>query len=223
MVIGKRHDAHEKLKPHNVPMVMLGAAFLWFGWFGFNAGSAGGASPLASQAFINTQLAAATAGATWMLVEKLVDGAPSAAGIASGIVAGLVGVTPACGFVQNYAAFLIGMITAVVCFFCMKLKTKIGVDDTLDSWAIHGCGGIVGCLMTGLFASKDINVFAGGFYYGEMLFAYQLLACVISASYSFVGTAIILLVLKYTIGLRIPEDAEREGIDVSEHGGKSYQ
>jgi ammonium transporter, Amt family len=219
MVLGKRYDASEPMKPSNVPMVMFGAALLWFGWFGFNAGSAGGASGLASHAFFNTQLAAATAGLMWILLEKLTGGQPTAAGLASGIVVGLVAITPGCGFVHIYAAFLFGVLATPVCFFAQKFKSKIGIDDTLDAWALHGVGGIMGSLLTGLFATKDVNFATGGFYYGEKLFGLQLLGVTISASFSFFGTLIIMLALKYTIGVRIADDMEKAGIDVSEHGG----
>lgn len=222
LVLGKRYNAGEPLKPHNVPLVMMGASFIWFGWFGFNAGSAAAASGLASHAFLCTHLAAASAGVTWMILEKVTGGQPTAAGLASGVVAGLVAITPGCGFVHFYAAFLFGILTAPVCFFMMKLKSRMGIDDTLDAFALHGCGGVVGSLLTGLFATKDINAVAGGFYYGEMQFGLQLLGVVISAAYSFFGTLIIMLVLKYTIGVRVSDEKERVGIDVSEHGGKSY-
>lgn len=218
LVLGKRYKAGEPSKPHNVPMVMLGASLLWFGWFGFNAGSAGAASGLAAHAFFNTQLAAATAGLSWIATEKLTGSNPSAAGIAAGAVAGLVAITPACGFVHNYAAFVFGLLVSPICFFAQKLKTKIGVDDTLDAFALHGVAGIFGSLMTGLFATTDVNAAYGGFYYGEKLFGFQLLGVVVSASFSFFGTLAIMLLLKFTVGIRIAEDMEKEGIDVSEHG-----
>lgn len=223
LVLGKRYDAGEPLRPSNVPMVMFGAALLWFGWFGFNAGSAGGATGLAAHAFFNTQLCAATSGLVWILLEKLTGGQPSAPGIASGIVVGLVAITPGCGFVHIYAAFLFGIITTPVCFFAQKFKSKIGIDDTLDAFALHGVGGIMGSLLTGLFATKDVNFAAGGFYYGEKLFGLQLLGVTVSASFSFFGTLIIMLALKYTIGVRINDEMEKAGIDVSEHGGNKNQ
>jgi len=220
IVLGKRYKHSEPVKPHNIPMVMLGVSLIWFGWFGFNAGSAGGATGLAAHAFFNTQLAAATAGLMWIFMEKITGGAPSAAGIASGAVAGLVAITPGCGFVHYYAAFLFGVLTVPVCFFAQKFKSKIGIDDTLDAFALHGVAGIMGSLLTGLFATKDVNFAAGGFYYGEKQFGLQLLGVVVSASFSFFGTLIIMLGLKYTIGVRISEDMEKEGIDSSEHGIK---
>ena len=221
LVLGKRYNAGEPMKPSNVPMVMLGASLLWLGWFGFNAGSAGGSYDLASVAFFNTQLAAASAGLTWILLEKLTGGQPSAPGIASGIVVGLVAITPGCGFVHYYAAFLFGVIATPVCFFAQKYKSKLGIDDTLDAFALHGVGGIMGSLLTGLFATTDVNFAAGGFYYGEKLFGLQLLGVTISALFSFFGTLIIMLGLKYTIGVRVSEETEKAGIDTSEHGAKN--
>jgi len=202
------------------PWSCLAPLFCGFGWFGFNAGSAGGASPLASHAFFNTQLTAATAGLVWITLEKLTGGQPSAPGLASGVVAGLVAITPGCGFVHYYAAFLFGILATPVCFFAQKYKSKLGVDDTLDAFALHGVGGIMGSLLTGLFATKDVNFATGGFYYGEKLFGLQLLGVTVSASFSFFGTLAIMLALKYTIGVRISEDLEKEGIDASEHGAK---
>jgi len=237
LVLGKRYNHGEPIKPHNIPMTMLGAALLWFGWFGFNAGSAGGTgnpggvpnipgssvgNNLATQAFFNTQLATATAGITWILVEKAVGLPMSGAGMASGIVAGLVAITPACGFIDTYAAFLVGLFVSPACFAALKLKGKCGIDDTLDSFAIHGIGGIVGASMAGLFASDAVNLQNGGFYGDGQRFGVELLGILVASSFSFFGTVVIMLCLKFTIGIRIDEEKERGGIDLSEHGGKSY-
>lgn len=233
LVVGKRHDYGKPVKPHNVPMVIIGASLLWFGWFGFNAGSAGGAAgtvpgdvlnTLAGTAFINTHIAAGMAAFTWMLCEKLVDSSPTAAGAASGIVAGLVAITPACGFVTPWASTIIGAVVSPFCYGAVKLKGKLGVDDTLDAWGIHGIGGVVGAFMTGLFADPAVNPFyAGAFYGNPKLLGYEIVAILVSASFSFVGSFIILKGLEKTIGVRISEDVETAGIDVSEHGGAAYQ
>lgn len=234
IVLGKRVNHHEKPKPHNVPLVMLGATLLWFGWFGFNAGSATGIAALngrdmpnnliATNAFMNTHLACATAALSWTLTEKFHTGSYSATGVASGIVAGLVAITPGCGFVMGYAAFLFGLVVSPVCYFTIVFMKKIAaVDDTLDSFALHGIGGMVGGWMTGLFAAPDVNSYSGGFYYNGRQFGVNVLGTIVSAGYSFVCTIIIMLALKYTIGVRIEEDHEREGIDLSEHGAKTFK
>jgi Amt family ammonium transporter len=229
MVLGKRYNASHEMKPHNTPLVVLGASLLWFGWFGFNAGSAGGAlngSPfasVASLAFINTHTATAAAALSWMFVEKFVAGAPTASGASAGAVAGLVAITPACGYVSMWSALIIGIVTPPVCIGGIWLKGKMGLDDTLDAFAVHGLGGVMGALLTGLFADPGLNYGVGAFYGNDgWLLAYQLAAVCTSATFSFVGTLIIMLVLKYTIGIRVSEDAEKMGIDLSEHGAKAY-
>ena len=234
LVLGKRKEYEKGIKPHNIPMVLIGATLLWFGWFGFNAGSAGGSAGatdfgedefngLASTAFINTHLAACMAAFTWAILEKIFDHAPTAAGAASGVVAGLVAITPACGFVLPWHSVIIGAIVSPFCYGAIKLKNFLGVDDTLDAWGIHGVGGIVGAFCTGLFATPQVNsLYAGAFYGFDLLLGYEVAACVVSASFSFVLSLVILLALDSTIGLRIPETAEVEGIDMSEHGGKAY-
>lgn len=220
-----------KQSPHNVPMVIIGTTLLWFGWFGFNAGSAagavaviGGETSFASLAFLNTHLAAASAALSWMAVEKIAGAQPSAVGAACGAVAGLVAVTPACGFVMPWAAVVIGLIVSPVCFAMVKLKEKIGYDDTLDAFAIHGVGGIVGSLLTGAFADETLALAVPALKNGRAnLVGYQAAAIAVSATFSFVVTALILLILKYSpLGLRISEEAESEGIDASEHGGAAY-
>jgi len=234
LVLGKRYNHSEKLHAHNIPMVIQGAAFIWFGWFGFNAGSAGGAAAaltgvgqangIASIAFLNTHVAACCGSLSWVLIEYLLEKRMTPSGAAAGAVAGLVAITPACGFVEVYAAVIFGLIVSPICYGAHALKTRMGIDDTLDSWALHGVGGMVGSILTGLFADPSVNFAAGGFYYdGGKLLGANLLGVVVSASYSFFGTLIIMFALKFTMGVRISDAKETEGIDVSEHGGKSYQ
>jgi Amt family ammonium transporter len=239
LVLGKRSTYGEEVKPHNVPLVVIGGSLLWFGWFGFNAGSAGGAAntngvwyaadgsilkynDLASVAFLNTHLAAASGSLTWMVVDKLYLKKITVVGAMAGAVAGLVAITPAAGFVDVWTSLIFGLVVSPICYFAGKFKTLIGVDDTLDSFALHGVGGMVGAFMTGLFATKGVNGFDGAFYGNNMLLAYNCAAIATCASFSFVLTLLIMLILKYTIGVRVDEQAEKEGIDVSEHGGKTY-
>jgi len=230
LVLGKRRNANEKVKPHNVPMVVIGTALLWFGWFGFNAGSAGGATSVtnnsvATIAFFNTHLATAAAAGSWMVVEKLVAGRPTAVGGCAGAVAGLVAITPACGYVMPWAAFIIGVVVSPFCYLAVMIKEKIGFDDTLDAFSIHGIGGVVGAFCTGLFATTAVNdlSFLGAFYGNPDQLAAQCEAIAVAASFSFFGTIAILLLLKYTMGIRVSEEAELAGLDVSEHGGAAYK
>lgn len=220
LVLGKTKAG--KTQPHNVPMVVIGTSFLWFGWFGFNAGSAVEASGKAATAFINTHLAASSAALTWMVVEKIAGKQPSAIGACSGAVAGLVAITPACGFVLPWHAIIFGIIVSPISYGFIVLKEKIGYDDTLDVFAIHGMGGVTGALLTGLFATTQVNFIDGAFYGNGPLFGYQLAEVVVAAVYSFFGTGAILLILKATLGIRISEENEKAGIDASEHGGAAY-
>jgi Amt family ammonium transporter len=222
LVLGKRQGYGEEVKPHNLPLVIIGAALLWFGWFGFNAGSAGGATGLASVAFLNTHLAAASAALSWMMTERIFAKKITPSGAAAGIVAGLVAITPAAGFVDVWTSLIFGLVVSPICYGAAKLKGKIGIDDTLDCFALHGVGGIVGAFMTGLFATKNINFANGSFYGNPEQVGWQLVGVIVSAAFSFVVSLLIMLGLKYTIGVRVSEDIEKEGIDVSEHGGKSY-
>ena len=232
LVLGKRREYGTPLKPHNVPMVVIGASLLWFGWFGFNAGSAGGAAGfsyndflnnLASFAFINSHLAAGVASFSWMVCEKLFDGTPTAAGAASGIVAGLVAITPGCGYVLPWAAVLFGLFVSPFCYAACKLRNKLQIDDTLDSWAVHGIGGMVGAFMTGIFATPDVNApYTGAIYGRPVMLGYQMAAITVASSFSFTLTLVMLIIMKKTIGIRVSEEVEDEGLDMSEHGGKAY-
>jgi Amt family ammonium transporter len=215
--------------PHNLPLTLLGAGLLWFGWFGFNAGSALAANGKAALALVNTHIAAAAAAVAWAAVEWIRQGKPTALGVASGLVAGLVAVTPAAGFVSPMGALAIGAITAPVCFFAVLLKGRLRYDDSLDAFGIHGVGGALGALLTGVCASAAWNSPAdpakgvSGVLEGNVaVLGEQAFSVLAVGAYAAVVTWIILKVLDATLGLRVPEDAEREGLDVSLHGEEAY-
>lgn len=226
IIIGKRLEhGTDNMAPHNVPMSIIGGILLWFGWFGFNAGSALGANGLAASAFIVTNTAAAAAALTWTIVSWMHGGKPNALGIVTGAVAGLVAITPASGFVGPIPAILIGIGAGIFCYFAMHIRTrKTQIDDSLDVMACHGVGGIWGALATGIFASAAINsAGADGLIYGNAgLVIIQLKAIVSVLVYSIVMTVIILKVLDATMGLRVKDEHEVEGLDVSQHGEKAY-
>jgi Amt family ammonium transporter len=227
LVLGKRRGwPEEGTPPHSMPLVMLGTGILWFGWFGFNAGSALAANGTAVQAFMNTFLAAAAAGLAWALVERLRDGHFTNLGAASGIVAGLVAITPGAGFVAGMSPIWIGLIAGVVCSYAVGLKSKAGYDDALDVVGVHFVGGLVGSLLIGLFSDPDYfgnGVKAGLFNDGGLsLLGEQALANGVTIVYSFIVTGAIMLVLKATIGVRVSEDVERAGLDLAEHAETAY-
>lgn len=216
---GKEHMA-----PHNLPMTVLGASMLWFGWFGFNAGSAVASGALATSAFVVTNTAAATAALAWMVVEWLYRGKPTVLGAASGAVAGLVAITPASGFVGPVASIVIGLGAGVLCYGAVLWKSRLGYDDALDVVGIHGVGGIWGALATGLFASKAINAAgADGLFYGNPAqLGIQAMAVLVSVVFAFVGTFVILKLVDGLMGLRVSEEEERMGLDLSQHEERSY-
>ena len=229
LVIGKRKGwPGEGHPPHSMPLVMLGAGILWFGWFGFNAGSAGAADGFAIQAFLNTFLAAAAAGFAWAVVERIKDGKITNLGAASGIVAGLVAITPAAGFVGGMSPILIGLAAGVLCFFAVQLKFRAGYDDSLDVVGIHFVGGLVGSLLIGLFADPEIfgavGEFDEGLFYGGggTLLLEQAIANVVVIIFSFVVTYAIVKVIDITIGARVSEEDEDAGLDVTQHGEAAY-
>ena len=226
LIIGKRKGyGTESMPPHNVPMVVLGAALLWFGWFGFNAGSALSSGGLAASAFVVTNTACAAAAFTWAVVEWMHRGKPTVLGAVSGAVAGLVAITPAAGFVSPMSSILIGIMGGVVCYFSVSvIKGKLGYDDSLDAFGIHGVGGTLGALSTGLFASKLVNPAGNdGLFFGNpSLLVNQVIAVVATAVYAFVVTAILLKVLDATMGLRVSKEDEVTGLDLSQHGESGY-
>jgi Amt family ammonium transporter len=228
IVIGKRRGwPREAMPPHNLTMTLVGTGILWFGWFGFNAGSALGANTLAATAFVNTNLAAAAAMLGWLLVERLKSGHATTLGAASGAVAGLVAITPCAGFVGGMAPVVIGALAGIICFFAVSLKHRFGYDDALDVVGVHLVGGIVGSILLGFFADVNNNaagqdgVFFGG---GAELLGEQVLAVVVTAVYSFVVSWIILKVIQLALpgGLRVSEEDEETGLDLTEHSEVGY-
>jgi len=225
LVVGKRKGyGEEPLPPHNLTMTLLGAALLWFGWFGFNGGSAVASGSLATNAFVVTHISTAAAALSWMIIEWAYRGNPTVLGAASGAVAGLVAITPASGFVGPVSAIVIGLAAGALCYFAINLKSKFGYDDSLDVVGVHGVGGTWGALATGLFASKAINAAGSdGLFFGNLsLIGIQALSVVSAWVYSFVVTLIILKVLDWTMGVRVSEEHEMTGLDLSQHGESGY-
>jgi Amt family ammonium transporter len=221
----RRGYGSEPMEPHNVTYIVLGAAILWFGWFGFNAGSAGAATGQAANAFVVTNTAAAAAALSWMFASWAFTGKASAIGAAAGAVAGLVAITPASGFVEPWAAIVIGGVAGVVCYGAVRLRAASGLDDSLDVVGVHGVGGTWGALATGLFATATVSGLADneGLFYGNgEQVVDQLIAIGVVWVYSFTVTAIILKVLDLTMGLRVSDDEEQIGLDVTQHGERSY-
>ncbi len=225
LLLGKRKGwPNDSARPHNLTMVMLGAGMLWFGWFGFNAGSAAVAGYAASYAFLNTVVATCTAICGWLIIEQVRDGKPTSLGAASGIVAGLVAITPACAAVTPLGAMAIGFISGLACAFGVGLKYRFGFDDAFDVVGVHLVGGLVGTLLIGFFAWDGSPAGAGGVFYGGGWgqLGIQALAAVAVMAYCGVVTAIIALIVKATMGLRIESEAEAVGIDESEHAESGY-
>ncbi len=227
IVLGRRIGWQKSpMRPHSLPLVLLGAGLLWFGWFGFNAGSALGANNIAGLAFINTQAATSGALLGWILTEKVRDGHPTTLGAASGAVAGLVAITPACAFVAPWAAVVIGFIAGVICALAVGLKYKLGYDDALDVVGVHLVGGIIGSLAIGFFGSSAVNslgldgIFYGG---GAALLVKQALGVGLVFAYSFVATLIIGYLIEKTIGFRVQGDKELIGVDQTEHAESAYE
>jgi len=225
IVIGRRKGfPHDAIYPHNLPMTVLGAGLLWFGWFGFNAGSAIGSGALATSAFVVTHIAAASATLSWLFVEWKHRGQPTVLGAASGAVAGLVAITPASGFVGPLAAIAIGALAGAVCYYAISLKSVFNYDDSLDAVGVHGVGGTLGALLTGIFASKAINA-AGvdGLLSGNFsLFLSQAESVAIVIAYTFIVSWVLLKGVDATLGLRVSHEHELEGLDLSQHGESGY-
>ncbi len=219
-IIGKRKDwPRMAMPPHNMTLTLLGAGLLWFGWFGFNAGSALAANGSAALAFANTQVAAAAACCTWMFGEWIYQKRPSALGVASGIVAGLVAITPAAGFVTPAASIAIGGVAGVICYVAVIMKGKLGYDDSLDAFGIHGVGGTWGALATGIFATVGGTGLLSG---NSHQFFVQIISVVAVAAYVFVGTLILVKVIDLLIGFRVSADDETAGLDETIHGETGY-
>jgi Amt family ammonium transporter len=225
LVLGKRVGyPHERHVPHNLTMTLTGAGVLWFGWFGFNAGSALTSGGLAALALLTTHVGAAAGAAGWIIVEWWQRKKPTALGVASGLVAGLVGITPAAGFVAPWAAALIGLAAGMACYAAVVGKERLGYDDSLDAFGVHGVGGALGALLTGVFASKALNdggrdgLLAGNA--GQL--GVQALGVVVVAAYAALVTFLLLKAIDRIMGLRVPVDDEREGLDSTEHGETGY-
>ena len=227
IVVGKRRGwPKEPMKPHNLPFVMLGAALLWFGWFGFNAGSALAANGLAGVAFINTFTATAAAIIGWLVIERLRDGHATSLGAASGVVAGLVAITPACAFVDTWGALLIGVLAGGLCALAVGLKYKLGFDDSLDVVGVHLVGGLWGTLAIGLFQTTYVNdTGVNGLFYGGGVsqLGKQAVGAFAVLAYSFVVTLIIGYLIKVTMGWRVSDEEEVNGIDEAEHAESAYE
>lgn len=226
LLLGKRRLTHnDDTRPHNLPMTLIGTGLLWFGWFGFNAGSALTSGGLAANALVTTHIAAAVAGLVWILLEWLLVKKPTALGFASGIVAGLVAITPGAGFVTPAAAIAIGAVVPFISYGMIRLKSKFKYDDTLDVFAVHGCGGLWGAVATVIFANKSVNS-AGfnGILHGDTSWlGQQLLAVGIAAGAGLVGTAVIFALLKLVFkSANVTHDEEMSGLDVTQHGESGY-
>jgi ammonium transporter, Amt family len=225
VVVGPRLGyPREKSLPHNLTMTITGAGLLWFGWFGFNAGSALGANGLSALAFVNTHVSAAAAAMSWVAVEWWQRGRPTMLGFVSGLVAGLVAVTPAAGYVSVLSALIIGLASGVVCYGAVVAKERLHYDDSLDAFGVHGVGGILGALLTGVFAEKVLNSAGNdGLMSGrpEQLL-WQLVGVLAAGAYSAILTYVILKVIDRLIGLRATKDEEREGLDATQHGESGY-
>ncbi|OGP67949.1 MAG: ammonia channel protein [Deltaproteobacteria bacterium RBG_16_44_11] len=226
LLLGKRIGYnHKPIRPHNLPFTVMGGALLWFGWFGFNAGSALAADGIAANAFVTTHMATAAAGLTWALIEWWHNGSPTILGAVTGAVAGLVAVTPACGFVNPMNAMFIGIMVAVICYLAVAvIKAKLGYDDSLDAFGVHGVGGTVGTIATGIFAQKSINAAgADGLLFGNVhqLFV-QGLMVVVTIVFAVVMTFVIFKVVDAIIGMRVEENNEVMGLDLTQQSEAAY-
>lgn len=225
LLLGRRRGyGHMPMLPHHLPMTVLGGAILWFGWFGFNAGSALGAGSLAANALLTTQISAAIGIVGWVLAERYHRGKPTVLGTVSGGVSGLVAITPAAGFVTPVAAIFVGLIGAVCCYAAVAiLKNKLGYDDSLDAFGIHGIGDIWGAIATGLFATVTVNPDgANGLFYGGNLLLPQLISIAAAVIFSVIGTVVIFKVISLFMDMRVSIGAESLGVDISEHGEEAY-
>jgi len=222
LIFGRRLGLNgAAMAPHNVPFIMLGAAILWFGWFGFNAGSALAANAQATNAFVVTNVSAATATLSWVTISWIVGRKPSVVGAATGAIAGLAAITPASGYVGPMPAIVIGAVAGGLCYGAVTLLNRVRVDDSLDVWGVHGIGSTWGVLATGIFFGVGFGALEVGVSRGEQIL-YQLIGIGATMGWAFVMTTVILFAIKYTIGLRVSESEEQEGLDISEHAEEAY-
>ena len=223
-----RRKGYEKTsyRIHNIPFVVLGASLLWFGWFGFNAGSALAADGLAAHAFMTSAISSATALVSWMLIDVIKDGKPTLVGASTGLVVGLVAITPGAGFVPIWSSYIIGALVSPICYFTMNfIKHKLKIDDALDAFGCHGIGGVWGGIATGLFAKTSINSVArwDGLVFGNIhLFVAQVLSIIITAAVAVVGTLICIGIIRIFTPLRVDQKEEALGLDISQHGENAY-
>lgn len=222
LMLGKRREA--VLIPNNLTLTVIGAGLLWFGWFGFNSGSALGANGIAGAAFINTNTAAAVAAVAWMFTEWMHHKKPTVLGLASGAIAGLVAITPAAGFVNISGAIIIGLLAGIIPYFAVAtLKPKLGYDDALDAFGIHGIAGVLGAILTGIFADPSINEAGKGLLYGNPgQLTTQIIAVVATIAYTSIATFIIFMIIKAVVGIKVDAEEEINGLDESQHGEKAY-
>jgi ammonium transporter, Amt family len=225
LIIGKRKGyLQEAMYPHNLPMTVLGTGLLWFGWFGFNAGSALSAGTLSTTAFVATHTSAVAATLAWVIIEWLHRGKPTTFGAATGSIAGLATITPAAGFVSPMSSLIIGFVAGAICYGSLNMKGRFGYDDSLDAFGVHGVGGVVGSFATGLFAQSVINPAGGnGLFFGSFVLAKtQLIAILVTGAYSFIVTVVLLKIIDKFIGLRVDQESEVNGLDISQHGESGY-
>ena len=225
LIVGKRKGhGHEHMPPHNLTMTLMGASLLWFGWFGFNGGSALTSGSLAVSAFVVTHIASSAAALSWSVTEWLHRGKPTLLGAVSGCVAGLVAITPGSGFVEPMGALVIGLVGGALCYVAVNAKGRFGYDDSLDAVGVHGVGGIFGALATGLFATTAVNAAgANGAFFGNFaLLKAQMISVLAASVYAFVISWLLLKALDATLGLRVTEEEEAEGLDLSQHGESGY-
>ena len=225
LIIGRRKGyLHDAMTPHNLPMTVVGAGLLWFGWFGFNAGSALSAGPLSVMTFVATHTSAVAATLIWVIIEWIHRGKPTMFGAATGSIAGLATITPASGFVGPMSALAIGLLAGGVCYISLNMKNRLGYDDSLDAFGVHGVGGILGTLATGFLAQKAINPAGsdGLLFGGSGLLIHQVTGIAVTVVYSFVVTVVLLKLLEWTVGLRVTAEEEFEGLDLSQHGESGY-
>ncbi len=222
IVIGRRSGFGEyDMEPHNIPMTLAGLALLWFGWFGFNAGSALAANSLASNALLVTNTAAASGALGWLFASWL-RAKPSSTGMASGAVAGLVAITPAAGYVDPIASIIIGVVAGLLCYRAMLFRLQRGLDESLDAWAIHGIGGLWGSIATGIFANSSVNGYSGLLYGNLEQFSVQVIAAGAAMIYAFTATLVLAKIIDVIVKLRVREEEEYVGLDISQHGEEAY-
>jgi Amt family ammonium transporter len=218
--VGKRRDTYSP--PNSIPLVAIGTGLLWFGWYGFNAGSELNVDFITTLAFLNTDVAASFAAITWLIIEWSREKKPKFVGLLTGAVAGLATITPAAGFVSLPSAMLIGIIAGAGCYIAVQIKNKLGWDDALDVWGVHGMGGVFGTILLGVFASATINGQAGLLEGNSEFFFKELVAVVVSSAYAFIFTYIMLVIINFITPVKVSDTDEEQGLDYSLHGEKAY-